>query len=324
MTGTVAEHDERIAARIEGTFAPLFALVEHWRTAVQDEFRTFAAQGVAPTAAVLDPFMEELARPALMAPAGLITGSGFVATPGVLSDAPWHLAWWLREIHGLDRGDRGGVRRLEAVNDPDSVPVAIATVLGVTPQGDTPLVQSVAETLAGRQILLVVDNCEHVLAAAVSTVTTILGLSGHVRIIATSREAFAINDEVALPIPPLACVGGVASDAATLFIDRARAVRPDFGINDPQTAEAVTEICETLDGFPLGIELAAARMAAMSAVEVRDRLADRFRLLQGGQPGPERQMTLRHAVEWSYDLLTDASFRKAVCKEFQTSVPGKC
>lgn len=120
MTGTVAEHDERIAARIEGTFAPLFALVEHWRTAVQDEFRTFAAQGVAPTAAVLDPFMEELARPALMAPAGLITGSGFVATPGVLSDAPWHLAWWLREIHGLDRGDRGGVRRLEAVNDPDS------------------------------------------------------------------------------------------------------------------------------------------------------------------------------------------------------------
>ena len=104
---------------------------------------------------------------------------------------------------------------------------------------------------------------------------------------------------------PLALDGGVTSDAVTLFVDRARAVRPDFGLQEPETATAVTEICETLDGLPLGIELAAARMAAMSAVEVRDRLADRFRLLQGSTPGPERQLTLRHAVEWSYDLLTD-------------------
>lgn len=120
MTGTVAVHDERIAERIEGTFAPLFALVESWRTAVEDEFRSSAARGVAPTAAVLDPFLEALARPALTVPGGLVTGAGFVATPGVLADAPWHLAWWLREIHGLDRGDRGSVRRLDAVSDPDS------------------------------------------------------------------------------------------------------------------------------------------------------------------------------------------------------------
>jgi hypothetical protein len=120
MTGTVAEHDAHITDRIEGTFAPLFALVEDWRTGVQGEFRAFAEQGAAPAAAVLDPFMESLARPALEAPGGLVTGAGFVATPGVFADAPWHLAWWLREIHGLDRGDRGGVRRLEAVNDPDS------------------------------------------------------------------------------------------------------------------------------------------------------------------------------------------------------------
>ena len=95
------------------------------------------------------------------------------------------------------------------------------------------------------------------------------------------------------------------SDAVTLFVDRARAVRPDFGLSAPETAAAVTEICETLDGLPLGIELAAARMAAMSAVEVRDRLADRFRLLNRAEPGPQRQLTLRHAVEWSYDLLAD-------------------
>jgi predicted ATPase/class 3 adenylate cyclase/DNA-binding CsgD family transcriptional regulator len=194
---------------------------------------------------------------------------------------------------------------LASVSDPDSVPASIATVLGITPQADTPLVQTVAETLAGRQLLLVVDNCEHVLAAAASTITTILGRSGRVRIVATSREALAVIGESSLAVPPLARDGGVASDAVALFVDRARAVRPDFGLNDPQTADAVTEICDTVDGLPLGIELAAARMAAMNAVEVRDRLADRFRLLQGVTPGPERQLTLRHAVEWSYDLLTD-------------------
>ncbi|MGZ4754766.1 MAG: LuxR C-terminal-related transcriptional regulator [Acidimicrobiia bacterium] len=194
---------------------------------------------------------------------------------------------------------------LASVSDPGSVPTAIATVLGITPQGDTPLVETVAETLGGRQLLLVVDNCEHVLAGAASAITTILGRAGRARIVATSREALGVSGESALAVSPLDCDGGVTSDAVNLFVDRARAVRPDFGISDGQTAGAVTEICETVDGLPLGIELAAARMAAMSAVEVRDRLADRFRLLQGSTPGPERQLTLRHAVEWSYDLLTD-------------------
>src|SRR5581483_10807107 len=103
----------------------------------------------------------------------------------------------------------------------------------------------------------------------------------------------------------LAIAGGAASDAVTLFVDRARAARPDFALGDPDTAAAVTEICRTLDGLPLGIELAAARMAAMSAVEIRDRLTDRFRLLSGSTPGPDRQHTLQHAVAWSYDLLAD-------------------
>ena len=97
----------------------------------------------------------------------------------------------------------------------------------------------------------------------------------------------------------------MTSDAVTLFVERARAVRPGFGIFDEQTADAVIRICATLDGLPLGIELAAARMAAMSAVEVCDRLGDRFRLLTGPELGPDRQATLRHAVAWSYDLLED-------------------
>ena len=194
---------------------------------------------------------------------------------------------------------------LASVGDPASVPAAIATVLGITPQGDAALIDTVADALGGRRLLLVVDNCEHVLAAAGSAIAAILGRSGNVKILATSRETLAVDGETVLTVAPLALDGGVTSDAVTLFVDRARAVRPDFGLREPETATAVTEICETLDGLPLGIELAAARMAAMSAVEVRDRLADRFRLLKGSTPGPERQLTLRHAVEWSYDLLTD-------------------
>jgi len=194
---------------------------------------------------------------------------------------------------------------LASVGDSASVPSAIATVLGVTPQGEAALIETVAGALGGRRLLLVVDNCEHVLAAAGSAIETILARSRDVKIIATSREVLAVDGEKVLTVPPLALAGGATSDAVTLFVDRARAVRPNFGLSDPDTATAVTEICATLDGLPLGIELAAARMAAMSALEVRDRLADRFRLLQGSIPGPERQLTLRHAVEWSYDLLTD-------------------
>jgi predicted ATPase/DNA-binding CsgD family transcriptional regulator len=194
---------------------------------------------------------------------------------------------------------------LASVGDPASVTAAFATVLGITPQGDTPLVDTVADTLRGRQLLLVVDNCEHLLTAVGPTLAAILASSQSVTILATSREILGLDGEAAFTVTPLAIEGGESSDAVTLFVDRARAVRPDFGLREPATAIAVTEICETLDGLPLGIELAAARMAAMSASEVRDRLADRFRLLQGSAQAPERQLTLRHTVEWSYDLLSD-------------------
>src|SRR5262249_32968959 len=189
---------------------------------------------------------------------------------------------------------------LAPVGEPSAVTAAIATALSITPQGDVPLIDTVAEALAGRQLLLVIDNCEHVLVAAASTVAAILGRSTTVKAIATSREPFGAGGETIVSVLPL-----TASDAVTLFVDRARAVRPDFGLQDPETSTTVSEICDVLDGLPLGIELAAARMAAMSAAEVRDRLADRFRLLKGPEPGPERQQTLRHAVGWSYDLLTD-------------------
>lgn len=194
---------------------------------------------------------------------------------------------------------------LAGVGDSGAVPAALATVLGIIPQSDVPLIDTVADTVAGRRLLLVIDNCEHLRDSAAAAIETILGRAGHSRILATSREAVGAPGESVTSVSPLATEGGVSSDAVALFLERARSARHDFEIQDPRTAAAVTEICETVDGLPLGIELAATRMAAMSAIEVRDRLADRFRLLQAGAPGPERQLTLRHAVEWSYDLLTD-------------------
>jgi predicted ATPase len=194
---------------------------------------------------------------------------------------------------------------LAAVGDDGAVGAAIATAMGITPQGEVPLLDTIADALAGRQMVLILDNCEHVLSGVVEVVAAMLGRAGKLTILATSRERLGLAGEVAVTVSPLALDGGITSDAVTLFVDRARAVRPNFEITDTTEGAAVTEICETVDGLPLGIELAAARMAAMSAAEVRDRLADRFRLLRGTTPGPERQLTLRHAVEWSYDLLTE-------------------
>ncbi len=154
-------------------------------------------------------------------------------------------------------------------------------------------------------MLIVLDNCEHLLPSVAAAIAQLVARSDTVRILATSREGIRLAGEHVVPVSPLTIDGGVTSDAVTLFVERAAAVRPGFGIFDEATAVAVIEICTTLDGLPLGIELAAARMAAMSAIEVRDRLGDRFRLLTGPEYGPDRQLTLRHAVAWSYDLLDD-------------------
>ena len=195
---------------------------------------------------------------------------------------------------------------LAPLGDPAAVPNAIATVLGITPRGDVSVMEAVAEAIASRRLLLVVDNCEHVLSAAAAAIGEILSRAATSRIIATSREYLSTAGETLVLVSPLGLDGGVISDAVSMFVDRARAVRPGFTLERPETASAVVEICETLDGLPLGIELAAARMAAMSAVEVRDRLGDRFRLLTGPEYGPTHQLTLHRTVEWSYDLLDDA------------------
>jgi predicted ATPase len=194
---------------------------------------------------------------------------------------------------------------MAAVTDPAAVPDAVAAVLGIIQQPGKSVSESVATALAGRVRLLVFDNCEHVLDAAAGLVEAILAHSATVKILATSREGLSAADEQLWPVPSLDIGAGIDSAAVSLFIERAQAVSPHFSVANADEAAAVVEICGRLDGIPLAIELAASRMASMTAIEVRDRLDQRFRLLVGSRRGLARHQTLRHAVAWSYDLLDD-------------------
>jgi predicted ATPase len=194
---------------------------------------------------------------------------------------------------------------LAAVTDPVAVPDAVAAVLGITQQPGRSVAQSVAAALEGRVRLLVIDNCEHVLDAAADLIEAILAASATTKILATSREGLGIADEQLWPVPSLDVGAGIDSAAVALFVERAQHVSPRFTAGEEGQAAAVVEICRRLDGIPLAIELAASRMASMTAIEVRDRLDQRFRLLVGSRRGLERHYTLRHAVAWSYDHLDD-------------------
>ena len=194
---------------------------------------------------------------------------------------------------------------LAAVSDPAAVPDAVATVLGITQQPGKSMTESVAAALEGRFRLLVIDNCEHVLNAAADLVEAILTHPATVKILATSREGLGIADEQLWPVPSLDVGAGIDSAAVNLFVERAQSVSPRFSMTQAGKAGAVIEICRRLDGIPLAIELAASRMASMTASDVRDRLDHRFRLLVGSRRGLERHHTLRHTVAWSYDLLDE-------------------
>jgi predicted ATPase len=198
------------------------------------------------------------------------------------------------------------VFELAAVTDPAAVPDAVAAVLGITQQPGKSVSDSVAAALEGRLRLLVIDNCEHVLDAAADLIEAILAHSATVQILATSREGLGVPDEQVWPVCSLDAKGGIDSAAVSLFVERAQGIAPGFSMVEDDEAAAVIEICQRLDGIPLAIELAASRMASMTASEVRDRLDQRFRLLVGSRRGLARHQTLRHAVAWSYDYLEDA------------------
>jgi predicted ATPase/class 3 adenylate cyclase len=199
------------------------------------------------------------------------------------------------------------VFELAAVSDPAAVPDAVAAVLGITQQPGKSVSESVAAAMEGTIRLLVIDNCEHVREAAADLVEAILAQSVTVRVLATSREGLRVADEQAWLVPSLDVGAGTDSAAVALFVERARGEASQFSVATRDEAAAVIEICRRLDGIPLAIELAASRMASMTASEVRDRLDQRFRLLVGSRRALERHHTLRHAVAWSFELLDDTA-----------------
>jgi predicted ATPase/DNA-binding SARP family transcriptional activator len=191
-----------------------------------------------------------------------------------------------------------------SVTEPDGVAPAVAGALGaavaglVGPPSPASTVELIARFLAGRSLLVVFDNCEHVIDQAAALAETLAGTVPGLRLIATSREPLGVPGEVLVPVGPLAL-----SAAVELFVDRARAVRPGFTA-DGHTRPVIDDICRRLDGLPLAVELAAARLRSLTLATLAERLDDRFRLLTvGARTALPRQQTLRAVVDWSYDLL---------------------
>ena len=201
---------------------------------------------------------------------------------------------------------------LAPIKDPSLVTSAAAQVLNVREEPGKSLGQTLCEHLRDRELLLVLDNCEHLIAACASLVDTLLSGAPQARILATSREGLHIRGEQTYHVLPLAAPdrdagvdGLLRSEAVQLFVERARLQKPGFLLTE-RDAPAIAEICARLDGIPLALELAAARMRSLSIGEINARLSDRFKLLTGGsRVALERQQTLRALVSWSYDLLQE-------------------
>ncbi len=221
-----------------------------------------------------------------------------------------------------DREDGAWLVELAPLAEPELVPQAVAAVLGVKEEAGKSLQETLTHHLWNSSLLLVLDNCEHLLNASAQLADAILRYCPRVRILATSREALGIMGEQAYRVPSLSVPEPGRPEtletldryeAARLFVDRALLHNPAFVVTD-QNVPAVASICYRLDGIPLAIELAAARVRSMSLEEVNLRLDQRFRLLTGGsRTALPRQQTLRSLIDWSYGLLQESE-RALLCR----------
>lgn len=201
---------------------------------------------------------------------------------------------------------------LGPLTDPGLVPSAVAQVLGVREVAGMPLLDTLCVHMKGRQLLLLLDNCEHLLEACATLVEALLRGSPGVSIVATGREALRVPGEQTYPLPTLSLPDPTASvetmgrsEAVQLFLERAAKQQPGFELTT-SGAVAAARLCINLDGIPLALELAAARIRSLSIEEINSRLGDRFRLLTGGtRTALPRQQTLRATLDWSYDLLPE-------------------
>ena len=187
-------------------------------------------------------------------------------------------------------------------------------MLGVKEEAGRPVLEALVKHVEDRRCLLLLDNCEHLAQACADLAKALLRAGPGTKILASSRESLHVVGETTYPVPPLAVppphqsmtVAALTQyEAARLFADRATAAQPAFAVTD-RNATAVAEICHRLDGIPLALELAAARVRALPVETIAVRLSDRFRLLTGGdKTSLPRQQTLRACIDWSYDLLTE-------------------
>lgn len=206
---------------------------------------------------------------------------------------------------------------LATSTEADRVPDAVLDALEIRSEPGRAAVDLLVDVLRARKLLLILDNCEHLIAACARMTALLLQRCPEIQILATSREPLNIAGEVLWPVPPLAQPASqedgeeleygelAVLESVQLFADRAQAVRPEFTLNE-HNARLVAEICRRLDGIPLAIELAAARVKVLPLEQILERLDDRFRLLTGGnRTALPRQQTLGALVEWSYELLTE-------------------
>ena len=210
-------------------------------------------------------------------------------------------------------GDGACWAELQGVTEPGTVPAVVAAAVGVRERAGQDLADTITEELRPRHLLVVLDNCEHLVGACAALVGRLSSTCPRVHVLATSRVPLAVEGESTfgvgpLPVPDPGVTGAdtvAAADAARLFELRARQVHPEFHIAEGNAAE-VAKICRRLDGIPLAIELAAARLRVLTPGQIATGLSDRFRLLTSRVRGaPDRQQTLEASLDWSYDLLDD-------------------
>ena len=244
----------------------------------------------------------------------LLATSRAVTLTGVGGCGKTRLAFQVAAAMAADYRDGVFAVELAALADPSLVLQAVAQVFGLREAAGQLLLDTLVGYLKPRQVLLVLDNCEHLILACAQLVETLLRACPDLTVLATSREGLGISGEITWPVPGLALPEAGADlslerlagyDALRLFRQRARSALPSFELSEHNRA-AVAQICQRLDGIPLAIELAAARVQALSVEQIAERLDDRFRLLaSGSRTAPARQQTLGGAIDWSYDLLSE-------------------
>jgi predicted ATPase/DNA-binding NarL/FixJ family response regulator/transcriptional regulator with XRE-family HTH domain len=223
-----------------------------------------------------------------------------------------------RGVSVEDSADGIALADLSPLTTPEVVPEQVAAALGVREQSGQSLIELLADVLRSRRVLLVLDNCEHVLDVCADLAATLLPICPTMRILATSREPLGVVGEVTFSVPPLSLPDPepevsierlLEGAAVRLFVERAQAARSDFVLKQ-EDAAALAGVCRRLDGIPLAIELAAARVGVLSIAQIAERLNDPLRLLVGGnRSAPARQQTLRATLEWSHELLDEPERR---------------